>query len=111
MAATLTSKDVDDGAQVGPLLDRIDRPIASLTADGAYDQDSVSSEALARHPDAEVVVPPRSSAVFSDAAETMPGQRDRHLQVIAERGRLGWQIASGYTGGRWLRQTSAASNG
>ena len=96
MAATLTSKDVDDGAQVGPLLDQIDRPIASFSADGAYDQDGVYSEVLARHPDAAVVVPPRSTAVLSDASETMPTQRDRHLQVIAERGRLGWQRASGY---------------
>ena len=96
MAATLTSKDVDDGAQVGALLDQIDRPIASLTADGAYDQDGVYSDVLVRHPDAEVVVPPRSTAVLSDAAETMPTQRDRHLQIIAERGRMGWQRASGY---------------
>ena len=96
MAATLTSKDVDDGAQVGPLLDQIDRRIASVTADGAYDQDGVYSDVLARHPDAAVIVPPRSTAVLSNAAETMPTQRDRHLQVIAERGRMGWQRASGY---------------
>ena len=30
------------------------------------------------------------------AAETDPTQRDRHLQLIAERGRMGWQKASGY---------------
>ncbi len=29
-------------------------------------------------------------------AETTPTQRDRHLELIAERGRLGWQKASGY---------------
>ena len=96
MAATLTSKDVDDGAQVGILLDQIDRPIASFIADGAYDQDGVYNDVLVRHPDAEVVVPPRSTAVLSDAAETVPTQRDRHLQLIAERGRMGWQRASGY---------------
>ncbi len=50
----------------------------------------------ARHPDASVVVPPRSSAVPSEAAETAPTQRDRHLQLIAACGRLGWQTASGY---------------
>jgi hypothetical protein len=43
-----------------------------------------------------VIVPPRSSAVPSDTAETAPTQRDRHLEVIAERGRMGWQKASGY---------------
>jgi hypothetical protein len=34
--------------------------------------------------------------VLSDVAETTPTQRDRHLQVVAERGRMGWQRASGY---------------
>jgi hypothetical protein len=29
-------------------------------------------------------------------AETAPTQRDRHLQCIAEKGRMGWQKASGY---------------
>jgi len=41
-------------------------------------------------------VPPRSSAVPSATAETAPTKRDRHLQLIAERGRMGWQRASGY---------------
>ena len=30
-------------------------------------------------------------------AETTPTQRDRHLQSIAEHGRMGWQKRSGYT--------------
>jgi hypothetical protein len=33
--------------------------------------------------------------VPSEAAETEPAQRDRHLQRIAEKGRMGWQKASG----------------
>ena len=49
-----------------------------------------------RHPEAAVVVPPRSSAVPSEATETEPTQRDRHLRSIAEHGRMGWQKASGY---------------
>ena len=49
-----------------------------------------------RHPDAAVIVPPRSSAVLSKAAETAPTPRDRHLTAIAEYGRIGWQKASGY---------------
>ncbi len=32
----------------------------------------------------------------SDTAGTAPTQRDGHLQSIAERGRMGWQKASGY---------------
>ena len=63
---------------------------------GSYDRDDVYAEVTARHPDAAVVVPPRASAVPSEAAETAPTQRDRHLQCIAERGRMGWQKALGY---------------
>ena len=37
VAATLTPHDVDDGSQVGPLLDQVDGPIGSFTGDGAYD--------------------------------------------------------------------------
>src|SRR5271165_3103585 len=47
VAAALTTNDVDDGSQVGPLLDQIDDPIASLTGDGAYDQDGVYGEVAA----------------------------------------------------------------
>ena len=43
-----------------------------------------------------MVVPPRANAVPSETAEITPTQRDRHLRCIAERGRLGWQKASGY---------------
>jgi Transposase DDE domain len=96
VAAALTGHDVDDGSQVGPLLEQADDPVASFTADGAFDRDDVYGEVAARHPDAAVIVPPRSGAVPSDAAETTPSQRDRHLQLIAERGRMGWQKASGY---------------
>jgi hypothetical protein len=38
----------------------------------------------------------RASAVPSGAAETASTQRDLHLRCIAERGRTGWQKASGY---------------
>jgi hypothetical protein len=58
-----------------------------------------------------VSVPPRSSAVPSETAATAPTHRDRQLQLIAERARMGWQQASGYNWralvdagiGRWKR--------
>jgi len=96
VASELTTHDVDDGSQVGPLLDQVTGPIASFTGDGAYDQDGVSRSVAERHPDARVIVPPRSSAVPSETAETAPTQRDQCLQLIAEHGRMGWQTASGY---------------
>src|SRR3954462_4861380 len=96
VAATLTERDEDDASQVGPLLDQIADPVASFTADGVYDQESVYADAAERPPGADVVVPPRSTAVPSATAETAPTQRDCPLQLIAEKGRMGWQKASGY---------------
>ena len=97
VAAALTGREVDDGAQVGPLLDQVTGPVASVTGDGAYDQDGVYTSVSERHPEAAVIVPPRATAVPSQTAESEPTQRDRHLQLIAERGRRAWQQASGYT--------------
>ncbi len=96
VAATLTGSDACDASQVGPLLDQVAGPVASFTADGAYDWDSVYDEVAARHPEAVVVVPPRSNAGPSRTAETMPTQRDRHLRSIGEQSRMSWQAASGY---------------
>lgn len=56
MAAELTTKDVDDGVQVGPLLDQVAASVVSFTADGAYDQDGVSAAVAERHPDAALIV-------------------------------------------------------
>jgi hypothetical protein len=107
VASVLTDRDADDGSQVGPLLDQVDGPVASFTGDGAYDRDDVYTEVAARHPEAAVIVPPRANAVPSDAAETAPTQRDAHLRCIAERGRMGWQRASGY-GWRALVESDTA---
>ena len=97
VASSLTGNDVDDGSQVGPLLGQVAGSVASFTGDGAYDRDDVSASVTERHPEAAVIVPPRSTAVPSGTAETAPTQRDRHLRFIAEHGRMAWQKASGYT--------------
>jgi hypothetical protein len=97
LASELTSSDVDDGSQVGPLLEQVEGSLASLTGDGAYDQAGIYGAVAERHPDAHVIIPPRSTGVPSEMAERAPTQRDRHLQSIAEHGRMGWQRRSGYT--------------
>jgi hypothetical protein len=97
LASELTSSEVADGSQVEPLLDQITAPLASFIGDGANDQAGVYGTVAKCHPDAEVIVPPRATAVLSEDAETSPTQRDQHLQSIAEHGRVGWQKRSGYT--------------
>ena len=93
-----TTHDVDDGSQIGPLLDQITDSLASFTGDGAYDQAGVYDTVAKHHPEADVIVPLRSSAVPGKVAETTPTQRDRHLQSTAQYGRMGWQkpVAAGY---------------
>ena len=97
VAAALTAKKVDDGSEVGPLLDQVAASVASFTGDGVYDQEGVSLAVAERYPEAAIIVPPRSTAVPSETAETAPTQRDGHLRIIAEHGRAAWQKASSYT--------------
>jgi hypothetical protein len=86
----------------------VEGEVASVTADGAYDGEPVY-RAVADHqpdppPDA-VVVPPRASAVPSTADVDARSQRDRHIRLIAEKGRMAWQRATGY-GRRSLAETA-----
>jgi hypothetical protein len=76
VASTLTSKEVDDAAELGALLDQVDEPLAAVVADGAYDQDRVYDTMPEHSQEAVVVVPPRATAVLSPSAETDPTQRD-----------------------------------
>jgi hypothetical protein len=92
---------------VPALLERIEGEIASVTADGAYDGEPVYRAVAHRQPDPppEVVIPPRASAVPSTDAGGPPSQRDRHIQFIAQKGRMAWQRATGY-GRRSLAETA-----
>jgi hypothetical protein len=104
VAQTLTDQDVDDPSQVGSLLDQMDNPNVQVTADGAYDG-APTYQTIAQHGDGiEVVIPPRATAIPSGELDT-PTQRDRHLAMIAEQGRLAWQAATGY-GQRSLVETT-----
>ncbi len=77
VAAALTTNDVDDGSQAGPLLDQVAGPVVSFTGDGAYDQGGVYASVAERHPEAAVVVPPRATATSSTSPTTgaWPGRK------------------------------------
>jgi hypothetical protein len=89
------------------LLEQITGPIASVTADGAYDGEPVYRAVAQRQlePPPAVIIPPRVTAVLGPMADTAPSLRDRHIQVMQEKGRLGWQKAVGY-GRRALVETA-----
>jgi len=96
LASALTGNEEGDASLVGPLLDQITRLIGAVLADGAYDGEPVYRSVTAHSPNAEMIIPPRATAVVSDTTERAPTRRDRHIQMINERGRLGWQRAVQY---------------
>ena len=104
VAQTLTDQDADDPSQVAPLLDQIDDPIGRVTANGAYDGAPTYQTIAAYGDGIKVVIPPRSTAVPS-GDPGVPTQRDGHLAMIAEQGRLSWQVATDY-GQRSLVETT-----
>ena len=94
-------------AQVPDLLRTVEGTIDSLTADGAYDGGPTYEAARTRQPDPtpDVVIPPRASAVPSTADPAQHNARDRHLGLMAEKGRMEWQRLTGY-GRRALAETA-----
>ena len=102
-----TDNGADDAGQVPVLLEAIEGEIASVAADGAYDGEPVY-QAIAGHqpdPPPDIVIPPRASAVLSTENAEAQSQRDRHIRLITEKGRMTWQKATGY-GRRSLAETA-----
>ena len=93
LACELTTAEVGDSTATADLLAQITTPFGTFIGDGAYDKEPVSQAVLAHQPDAKVVIPPHKTAVPSLTGDT---QRDRHIEAIAEQGRITWQRETGY---------------
>jgi hypothetical protein len=99
VARVLTDNAAADAGQVPALLGQVvEGEIASVTADGAYDGEPVYQAIVGHQPDPmpDVVIPPRASAVPSTQDVQAQSRRDRHIRLIAEKGRMAWQKATGY---------------
>jgi hypothetical protein len=103
----LTDNASDDAGEISALLGQIEGEIASVTADGAYDGEPVYQAVARRQSDPvpDIVIPPRASAVLSRQSAEAQRQRDHHIRIIAEKGRMAWQKATGY-GRRNLAETA-----
>jgi hypothetical protein len=86
LAVELTTTDEGDASLVGPLLEQIDGPDSAVLADGAYDGEPTYRTILDRHPDAEVVIPPRSNAVLSGPWQRPPGGTPRRPSPLSATG-------------------------
>jgi Transposase DDE domain len=97
ICSDLTTDDVGDPIALRDLLDQIDGPVERFIADGAYDG------APTRHlletrlgKNTEVIIPPPRTAVASPNCAREPTVRDRHIAGIQAKGRMGWQVSTGY---------------
>lgn len=88
----LTDNAADDARQLPALFEAIEGEIASVTADDVYDGEPVYQAIASHQSDAppDAIVPPPASAVPGMESAKAPRQRDRHIQLIAEKGRMAW---------------------
>src|SRR4051794_26414516 len=115
--AAIAAIDHDLGERLAPVQETVQRltsmpglsPLSAavVISEIGLDMSRLYTSVSERHPEAAVIVPPCSTAVPSIATGSEPTQRDRHLQLIAERGRMAWQKAYGYN--RRARAETAVS--
>ena len=100
-SAKVTMHDTRDSTPVLNLLMSINRDIASVMADGAYDRASVY-DAIEEHTPHEsdtptrIVIPPGRNARLGDDYGVVNDQRDGNIRHIARVGRRQWQKESKY---------------
>ncbi len=94
VAEVLTDGNADDSNTALNIIDRMTAPIASFTADAAYDTIAIYEAAAARG--ARVVVPPIKTATRSHRRRSRSSARDRTIMRVKEIGRRQWKKESGY---------------
>lgn len=97
ICADLTTDSVGDPSALPGLLDQIAEPVTRFIADGAFDGTPISGLLKARFSDAvDIIIPPPKNAVPGPQSMNAPTHRDQHIAEIHARGRLAWQVSSGY---------------
>jgi len=97
--AVVTSKaGMHDSEAVELLLKDVDQPIASASADGAYDRRPVYQAVQSHTPSANIAIPPRKDARIwqHGNSKAPPLPRDQNLRYIRKHGRRAWKRDSGY---------------
>ena len=99
LASDLTSRRTHDATQVLALLGQLDDPVASVSADGAYDTKAVYEAAHERGEGraVRVLIPPARDARLSRKPSAALQERDCNIRSIRELGRREWHTHSGYS--------------
>ena len=79
------------------MLEQVKNPLASVSADGTYDTESVyrAVSAHAGSRPGKIVIPPKRDALLS--SEPVFRERNRHIRSVERVGRRKWHRRSGYT--------------
>lgn len=95
-AQALTPSEVHEAGELEGLLAGIQRPIAAVYADKAYDSFDCHATILAR--EAQPVIPPRKGAAIRPppGRKDVPPTRGAAVARIAEIGRDAWKAETGY---------------
>jgi len=98
IACDLTSKRARDASRMPALLKQIDRPLASVSADAAYDKtgvyEAVENHTATRSP--RVLIPPKKNAQLKPEVAVLR-ERNRNLRSRARLGKRQWHTKSGYS--------------
>lgn len=92
-AGTLTDKFTSDDSEVKPVIEQLNVSVTQVSADGAYDKNPVYHTLSDKYPDADIIIPPDSDAVYHSNNHQ---QRNRNLQEIKTVGRMQWQRVRKY---------------
>jgi hypothetical protein len=99
VSSELTASQARDASRVPALLRQIESPLASASADGAYDKDPVYEAIEAHSPGrrTRVIIPPCRNATLSSNSNNAMQERNRHIRSINRHGRREWAKRSGYS--------------
>ena len=99
IASDLTARLTHDCTPVPGMLEQISDPIASVSADGAYDTRAVYEAAHGRGIGraVRVLIPPARNARLSPKPSAALKERDFNIRAIRELGRREWHTQSGYS--------------
>jgi hypothetical protein len=111
VASALTGNAVDDGSQVGPLLDQVPDPVASFTGDGAYDRGDVHGAVAERHLETAVIVPPRGGRCRARRPRPSPPSAIGTSGPLPRRAVWAGRRVPATTVVLWPRQRSPATSG
>ena len=99
LASELTARRTHDSSRVPALLELVGNPVASVSADGAYDTKAVYEAAHERGEGraVRVLIPPGRDAQLSSSPAAALQERNRNIHSIRELGRREWHTQSGYS--------------